>query len=230
MTCVMIRRLTICLALVTTASPTSRLVAQTGPAASSLSTKLPRETLVEVTRLIDSARTLSLPTDPLVGVALEGANRHASGERIVRAVRQYIGALHSARGVLGDGALDAEVVSGAGAVLAGVNTSVLRELRAARPKGGGGEPLTVPLVVLADLVARGVPLDTASRAVYVAAKAGARDADFTLLRRYVEQDISAGASPAAATSLRLRNVPGVSPEDLQTQIPVKVPPPRRPSP
>jgi len=222
----MIRRLTICLALVTAAAPMSRLVAQI-PA--SLSTKLPREVSVEVTRLVDSARALSLPTDPLVGVALEGANRHASGERIVRAVRQYIGALHSARGVLGDGALDAEVVSGAGAVLAGVNTSVLRELRATRPKGGG-EPLTVPLVVLADLVARGVPLDTATRAVYVAAKAGARDADFTLLRRYVEQDISAGASPAAATSLRLRNVPGVTPEDLQTQIPVTVPPPRRPSP
>ena len=220
MTSIVFRRLTMIAALVTFALPACRLAAQSAQ----LSAKLPRETALEVTRLIDSARALSLPTDPLVGVALEGANRHASTERIVRAVRQYIGALHSARDVLGDGALDAEVVSGAGAVLAGVNTSVLRELRAARPK----EPLTVPLVVLADLVARGVPLDTASRAVYVATRAGARDADFTLLRRFIEQDISAGASPAAATSLRLRNVPGVTPEDLQTQLPVTVP--RRPNP
>ena len=192
---------------------------------SRLGTKLPRETALEVSRLIDSARALALPTDPLVGVALEGANRRANADRIVRAVREYIGALRSARDALGDGASDAEVVSGAGAVLSGVNASVLRALRAARPR----EALTVPLVVLADLVARGVPSDTASRAVYVAARAGARDADFTLLRHYIEQDISAGASPAAATSLRLRNVPGVTPEDLRAPPPPTAVP-RRPNP
>ena len=213
-------RLTTMLVLVAIATSSHRLAAQDARLAS----KLPRETAVAVTRLLDSARALSLPTEPLIGVALEGANRRVSGERIVRAVRQYVGALHAARDALGDGTSDAEVVSGAGAVLAGVNTSVLRDLRAAR----SSEPLTVPLVVLADLVARGVPMDTAARAVYVAARAGARDADFTLLRRYIEQDISAGASPAAATSLRLRNVPGVTPEDLKTPLPVTVP--RRPNP
>src|SRR5690242_10878952 len=78
-----------------------------------LNAKLPRETAVEVSRLIDSARSLALPTDPLVGVALEGANRHAARDRIVRAVREYIGALRASREALGDGASDAEVVSGA---------------------------------------------------------------------------------------------------------------------
>jgi hypothetical protein len=213
------RRLTITLSLVSIAAPL-RILAQD----SRLTTKLPRETAAAITKLIDSARALSLPTDPLVGVALEGVNRHATNDRIVRAVREYIGALRTSRQALGDGATDAEVVSGAGVVLSGVNASVLHDLRAARPR----EALTVPLVVLADLVARGVPLDTATRAVYVATRAGARDADFTLLRHYIEQDISAGASPAAATSLRLRNVPGVTPEDLQTQAPAMVP--RRPNP
>jgi hypothetical protein len=213
------RRLTITLSLVSIAAPL-RILAQD----SRLTTKIPRETAAAITKLIDSARALSLPTDPLVGVALEGVNRHATNDRIVRAVREYIGALRTSRQALGDGATDAEVVSGAGVVLSGVNASVLHDLRAARPR----EALTVPLVVLADLVARGVPLDTATRAVYVATRAGARDADFTLLRHYIEQDISAGASPAAATSLRLRNVPGVTPEDLQTQAPAMVP--RRPNP
>jgi len=193
-----------------------------------LGSKLPRETAIEVSRLIDSARSLALPTDPLVGVALEGANRHATSERIVRAVREYIGALRASREALGDGASDAEVVSGAGVVLSGVSAGVLRAMRAARPREGGA--LTVPLVVLADLVARGVPLDTATRAVYVATKAGAKDADFTLLRHYIEQDISAGASPAAATSLRLKNVPGVTPEDLRAPTPAMVPRVGRPNP
>jgi len=212
-------RLTIALALLVLAAP-NVVSAQDAR----LGSKLPRETALEVSRLIDSARALTLPTDPLVGVALEGANRHATSERIVRAVREYIGALHASRNALGDGASDAEVVSGAGVVLSGVNAGVLRAMRDARPR----EALTVPLVVLADLVARGVPLDTATRAVYVAAKAGAKDADFTLLRHYIEQDITAGASPAAATSLRLKNVPGVTPEDLRTPTPMTVP--RRPNP
>ena len=190
-----------------------------------LSGKLDRDAALRVTRVIDSARTLGLPTDPLVGVALEGAQRGASVDRILRAVRDYVGHLRSARAALGDGASDDEVVSGAGALLSGVSSAALRDLRAARPR----ESLTVPLVVLADLVARGVPADTASRAVFVAARAGAKDADFTLLRRYIEQDISAGASPAAATTLRLRNVPGVSPEDLRAPPNLGAPPTRRPN-
>jgi hypothetical protein len=184
-----------------------------------LAGKLENDLAMRVTRIIDSARALGLPTDPLVGVALEGAHRKASGDRIQSAVRNYVGLLRSARSALGDEATEAEVVSGAGAVMSGVSVSTLRDLRAARPR----EPLTVPLVVLADLVARGVPADTAAQAVYLAARAGARDADFTLLRRYIEQDISAGASPAAATSLRVRNVPGVVPDDER-------PPPQRPAP
>jgi len=191
-----------------------------------LSGKLDRDAALRVTRVIDSARAFGLPTEPLIGVALEGAHRRASADRIVRAVRDYVGHLRSARVALGDGASDDEVVSGAGALLSGVTPSALRDLRSARPR----ESLTVPLVVLADLVARGVPPDTASRAVFVAARAGAQDADFTLLRRYIEQDISAGASPAAALTLRLRNVPGVTPEDLRGAPPnAGVPLPRRPN-
>lgn len=189
-----------------------------------LTRTLDAELAARVGRLIDSARALRLPTDPLVGVALEGVHRRAAPERIVRAVREYVTLLKAASTALGDGATEAEVVSGAGALMSGVAAGTLRDLRAARP----GESLTVPLVVLADLVARGVPADTAARAVWLAARAGTRDADFTLLRRYIEQDISAGASPAAATALRLRNLPGISPDDLRPPPSTTAPPPRRP--
>src|SRR5256885_8470180 len=61
------------------------------------------------------------------------------------------------------------------------------------------EPLTVPLAVLADLVASGVPVDSAAAAVLGLA-ARARDADLVEFRRAVERDIALGAPPAAATA------------------------------
>jgi hypothetical protein len=176
---------------------------------------LDAETLAKVTRLTDSARAESLPIDPLVGVALEGAQRHASGPRIARAVQDYLVALRGARAALAPDASSPEIVSGAGVLLAGVPADVLKHLRAAQPR----RSLTVPLVVLADLLARGVPTDTASHAIESATRANARDEDFTALRRLVEQDIVAGASPATATMLRVRNISGVMPPDPTVAAP-----------
>lgn len=181
-----------------------------------LRSALDPETLARITRLTDSARAESLPIDPLVGVALEGAQRHAPGPRIARAVQDYLVALRGARAALGSDASAPEIVSGAGVLLAGVPADVLKHLRASQPR----RSLTVPLVVLADLLARGVPRDTASRAIESATRANARDEDFTALRRLVEQDIVAGASPATATMLRVRNISGVTPPDPAVVAPV----------
>jgi hypothetical protein len=165
------------------------------------------ETLAKVTRLADSARAESLPIDPLIGVALEGSQRHIAGARITKAVQDYLGALRAARAALGPDAGPAEITSGAGVLLSGVSSDVLRQLRAASPK----RSLTVPLVVLADLIARGVPKDTAAQAIAAAARVNARDDDYSALRRFVEQDIIAGASPAAAAMLRVRTITGAPP-------------------
>jgi hypothetical protein len=58
------------------------------------------------------------------------------------------------------------------------------------------------LSVLADLVASGVPADSAAAAVLALAPK-ARDADLVEFRRAVERDIALGAPPGAATSVRL---------------------------
>jgi hypothetical protein len=179
---------------------------------------LDAETFGRVTRIIDSARAESLPVDPLVGVALEGAQRRAPGARIASAVHDYLAALRGARLALGAEAPAAEIVSGAGVLLSGVSTGALRDLRTV----GQRRSLTVALVVLADLVARGVPADTAGRAITAAVRANARDEDFTALRRFVEQDIVAGASPAAAAMLRVRNISGVTTE-FATPLPGRRP-------
>ena len=174
---------------------------------SRLTAKLDRETVAVVSRIVDSARVAGLPTEPLIAKALEGASKRASGERIAGAVRAFAGALHSASNALGARSTEPEIVAGAGAILSGIDPAAVTRLRTS---GTAGRSLTMPLVVLADLVARGVQTDTAAGAVYLATRAGARDTDFLALRRAVEQDIRSGASPAAATALRVRTLPGVA--------------------
>jgi len=147
-----------------------------------------------VAALIDSARTASLPTEPLVQRALEGATKGAAGDVIVAAVRRLAVDLGRARDALGSTASPAELSAGAAALRAGASQTTLTELRHARR-----EPLIVPLAVLADLVASGVPVDSAAAAVLSLA-GRARDADLVEFRRAVERDIALGAPPAAATA------------------------------
>src|SRR5713226_4965170 len=147
-----------------------------------------------VAALIDSARTASLPTEPLVQRALEGATKGAPEGVIVAAVRRLAVDLGRAREALGSTASPAELGAGAAALRAGASQATLAELRHARR-----EPLIVPLAVLADLVASGVPVDSAAAAVLSLA-GRARDADLVEFRRAVERDIALGAPPAAATA------------------------------
>jgi hypothetical protein len=151
-----------------------------------------RQVLVQV----DSARSAGLPFDKLVDRALEGASKRAPGPRIALAVRDLRLALGEARLALGRDASAVELEAGASAVQARVAPRVLAGLRRARPDG----PLTVPLAVLTDLVAYGVPVDTAARSVLALARA--QDATLVAFQRDVERDISVGAVPAAAASLR----------------------------
>jgi len=71
----------------------------------------------------------------------------------------------------------------------------LRELRTR-------QSLTVASATLADLVAVGVPVDTAVAAVIALAE-GADDAAYLAFRRNVERDIALGASPVTALGVRL---------------------------
>jgi hypothetical protein len=105
-------------------------------------------------------------------------------------------ALSEAREALGHESREGEIVAGAGALLAGVEPDSLARLRSSRPS----QSLVVPLVVMADLLARRVPAPAASGAILAASRVGARDAELLRMRERVEQDIRAGSTPAAATS------------------------------
>ena len=147
-----------------------------------------------IAALIDSARAAALPTEPLVQRALEGATKRASSDRIVAAVRRLAADLGQARDALGSAAPPAELTAGAAALRAGARPTTLSALRRTRR-----ESLTVPLAVLADLVASGVPVDSAAAAVLSLA-ARTPDGDLVEFRRAVERDIALGAPPVSAAT------------------------------
>ena len=155
-------------------------------------------TRAAVERLADSARAAGLPAEPLVDKALEGAMKGAQPDRIIAAVRALSRRLASARAALGAGIPDAELVAAAGALSVGVDPAALVRLRDATPVGSAA----TPFVVLADLVSRGVPADTASAALLALASRGADDDAYLALRGDVARAIAAGAPPAIATTVR----------------------------
>jgi hypothetical protein len=160
--------------------------------------RLDETTRPAVVAIVDSARAAGLPVNPLVERALEGATKGAASDVIVAAVRRLAGDLGRARDALGRGATAIELNAGAAALRAGAGPNVLARLRRAR----GRQSVTMALAVFTDLVARGVPVDTAATAV-LALAATVRDADLVEFRRAVERDIAIGAPPAAAASIRL---------------------------
>jgi hypothetical protein len=151
---------------------------------------------VQVDAILDSARREGLPTEPLVDRALEGASKRAPDDRIVGAVRRLIVDLGAAQRALGTGVSDAEIAAGASALRAGARPDDLALLRSRR----GQRPVTVAAAVLTDLVALGVPPDTATAAVL--AMAGDDDAAYLAFRRNVERDVALGATPVAALMSR----------------------------
>ena len=165
--------------------------------------RLDRRVQNEVGALVDTARSMGIPTEPVVDKALEGAAKRAPNDRIITVVRSRFRELVAARGALGSGALDAEIIAAADALHAGASPQVITKLRTSR----AGAPVTIPLAVLADLIARGVPADTASAAVLALATTPATDAQFAALRDDIERDIAKGAPPALAADLRTRGVP-----------------------
>ena len=167
-----------------------------------LETRLPADALAATRAIVDSARALGLPVEPLVQKALEGASRGVDGTRIVRAVSALAERLSTAREALGSESTETELVAAAGALTIGIPQAMLRDLRRSQPD----RSLALPLVVLADIVQRGVPVNTASSVIMSLSRARMPDAEFHSLRQSVMQDIGSGANPAAAATTRAAGI------------------------
>jgi hypothetical protein len=147
-----------------------------------LTERLDTATASSVQQVVDSARSAGLPTEPLVQKALEGGTLGASGARIVAAVEALHGQLSRARDALGGGASEAELTAAAGALRAGLPPVSLRRLQSLR----SGRPLVVPIAVLTDLGAEGVPAEQATQSVLDLARDGRPDDEFVALRRQIQ--------------------------------------------
>jgi hypothetical protein len=106
-----------------------------------------------------------------------------------------------------------------------VPVGALIRVRAHRP----GESVAVYLAVLADLVAAGVPADTAVAGVLALADARARDNDVLSFRQSVERDIALGAPAGLAAATRVNATVRAYEEAAQAAAPggAQQPPSRR---
>ena len=165
-----------------------------------------------VSRLADSARARGLPAEPLLAKAAEGKLKGADSARIVDAVRGLIRELDVAKTTLGPSATGPELTAAASALHAGVTPAQLARVARVNARGetvGGVEGqrrVVMPLVVLADLVARRVSTELAVSSLETLVARGAPDAQFASLRAAIERDISNGDTPDAAMRRRSATV------------------------
>lgn len=157
-------------------------------------------TLAALSAQLDSAEEAGLPREPLVQKALEGRSKGADADLILAAVSSLRNRLQTARTLLGGHADDASMVAAAAALQLGAERqSLSRVVSEARP-----EAVPMALVVLGDLVKRGVPLAQASDAVLSIGRGGADASAFARYRQLVEEDIQTGVAPSTAAEVRMR--------------------------
>ena len=167
-----------------------------------LPSQLSAPTRATLERIIDSARVAGLPIDPLYSKVREGLFRSADETRVIAAVQRLGRDLGDARDALGDSAAPEEITAGANALRAGIRAADLTRLRDARRKTD--HPLTVALVVLADLATRGVPPTMAASSVNELVARNVSDGSLMSFRQNVERDLPGGRSPASAIDSRTR--------------------------
>ncbi len=158
------------LAFVLAASP---LAAQS--AHGRLEGRVPAAALPRIDSLVAEAVAESLPTEPLVQKALEGAAKGIPVNRLVNGVRHGLVQLRDARAIVTRATptrttLDGNVAAVAAALARGLDPGLVERLVAATP----AEPPGPVLHAAADLVAHGFPADSAADLLQTAQRQGLR--------------------------------------------------------
>ena len=180
--------------------------------------RLDAPTRKALSALVDSAKAQGIPVEPLMEKVYQGLAMGADGPRIVLAVRSLTVEMGNAHRELGSVATIDEIKAAASAVHAGVPAVELGKMK---KQSGLRRSLTLPFTVLADIVSRGVPVQTAANAIRSLVGAGKRDRDISEFQRNVQVDIEKGAQPKAAAETRVKGAvtatPGPRPEKREQE-------------
>ncbi len=179
-----------------------RLLAQQSAATASLESLTDERTRAALRTIFEEASAKGIPTAPLVTKVREGVAKRAEPERIRVATAQLAARLERAADALAPSRSVEELSAGADVLQVGIGAGTLRDMRRVWP----ARPLTVPLGVLAELVASGVPQANATRRVRELLVQGATTTQLAALGTTVRADISAGLAPEASMELRSKGV------------------------
>jgi hypothetical protein len=160
-----------------------------------------------VERELVSARANGLPEALLIAKANEGIAKRATPKRITDAVAALGKRLQVARDQLAPSPSEDEIAAGADALYVGVPAPILKKMRAAWPN----RSMALPLGVLTELVAKGLPADRAAQVVTDLMARGATNVQLVALAQSVQGDVAAGWAPEAALDLRARGVMSLLP-------------------
>ncbi|NIR42823.1 MAG: hypothetical protein GWN99_03015 [Gemmatimonadetes bacterium] len=182
--------------------------------------RLPAETVNRIEVILAEARSADIPTDPLLDKALEGAAKGVPAERIVAALSAYTALLIEARGLVGPERDIGELVAATDAVRRGVSEAAIASL--ANEHEGD---ISVPLVVLGDLVAVEVPVDRARQVVKDALARGASPDELLAIPAAVRGLVRQGRTPEdAATAVGIAFLQGGLPGLIEIAGPLLEPP------
>lgn len=170
--------------------------------------------------LIDGAPARGVPAEALLTKVREGIAKGSNDVRIREAVRLLAQRLETARRSLDPAYSVGELTAGAGALQSGVAPSTLRDLRKAWPD----RPLTVPLGVLTEMVADGVPLKSASTRLRDLMSRGANGAQLIAMGTSIRSDVAAGYEPGTALELRAKGVLSLLANPFKSSIAPSAPP------
>lgn len=156
------------------------------------------QTRAALEQLVERTATRGLPPQPIVVKARFAALMHAPGPKIVSVARAVADRLEVARTALAPQPTAVDIKAGEDALSAGVTPDALRLVRAVRPD----RPVAVPLGLLAQLVATGVPVARASKIVTDLMRKGADNQQLVALGNDVNSDVALGERAEAALDLR----------------------------
>ena len=178
----------------------------------------PAEAVTQIERILAEAEAAGVPSQPLVAKALEGAAKRVPAPLVVSALSAYAERLQQATALVGPERGEAAVVAAADAMRRGVPADAIGTM-AGQHEGD----LAVPLVVLADLVEAGVPVEGAFNVVENALNRRQGPDEMLAIPGAVRRLVREGRLPAEAAAAvgraigsglfpgigNLQNLPGV---------------------